>query len=259
MADNLTAQYQSNVADFDTMTNDYINQLLGYARGDRDLAVRMLTRDHNLALGSNDQQTAQFLESVSDKLEERIGRIPYDYEIATTRTREDLARTQELTNRNRDLALSRLAEDEQTWRQEFGKTSDDTRQAERESLSQRGLLSGTREGAEGLAGREVARTEQDLSTTLQGFERALGRERKDIGTQAEDTLFQAQREADRELQDLKTQARRDTISAQDTLAFGKEQQDRLLKQREQDLERAKLKRDRFGTTYFRDEAENKIS
>lgn len=259
MVDKLTQDFQTGTGLFNQMTEDYINQLLDQSRGDRDFAIRILTQDHQNALGTDNKARAEFLESVSDKLEQRIGRIPYDYEIATTRTRENLARTQEVATRNRDLALSRLAEDEQVWRRDFGRASEDTRQAERESLSQRGLVSGTREGAVGLAGREVARTEQDLGETLAGFERALGRERTDIGTRAEDTLFEAQREAERELQDLKTGARRDALDAQSAFDIGKEQQDRILRERELELERQKQQRRRFGTQFFRDEAQRQIS
>lgn len=230
-------QFQAQLGAFDQATDNYINQLLDQTRGDRDLAIKILTRDHETALGTDNAARAQFLESVSDKLEQRIGRIPYDYEIATTRTREDLARTQEVTNRNKQLALQRLSEDEQVWRQDFAKTSADTRQAEAEGLSQRGLISGTREQAQGLAGREVARTEQDLGSTLTAFERALGRQESDIQTQAGDILTEAQTSAERQLQDLKTGARRGALDAQSSFDLGKEQQERLAKQREQELER----------------------
>ena len=218
-------------------TDAYINDLLNTAQGDYDFAIKQLKREHDLALGTDDQARAEFMEKVADQLEERIGRIPYDYEVGSTRISENLARTQEITNRNRDLALSRLAEDEQVWRQEFGKTSEDTRQAERETLSQRGLLAGTRENAQGLAGREVARTEGDLSTTLQGFERALGRERTDIGTQAEDTLFEAQREATRGMEDLTTEARRLAQDVGDKYTFGTEAQKRMLEEEKKRLDR----------------------
>ena len=217
--------------------NNYINDLLSTSQGDYDFAIKQLKRQHELALGTDDKARAEFMETVADKLEERIGRIPYDYEVGSTRLSENLARTQEVTNRNRDLALQRLAEDEQTWRQEFGRASEDTRQTQRESLSQRGLLTGTREGAEGLAAREVARTEGDLSTTLQGFERALGRERSDISTEAEDTLFEAQREATRGLEDLTTGARRMAQDAGDQFAFGTEAQQRKLEEEKKRLER----------------------
>ena len=219
--------------------DNYINDLLNTAQGDYDFAIRQLKREHELALGTDDQARAEFMEKVADQLEERIGRIPYDYEVGSTRISENLARTQEVTNRNRDLALQRLAEDEQTWRQEFGRTSENTRQAERETLSQRGLLAGTRENAQGLAGREVARTEGDLSTTLQGFERALGREQQDITTQAEDTLFEAQREATRGMEDLTTEARRLAQDAGDKYTFGTEAQKRMLEEEKKRLDRLK--------------------
>lgn len=235
-----TQQYLAQLSAFDTATNNYIDQLLGQAQGDRDLAIKMLTRDHDLAIGSNDQQTAQFLERVSDSLEQRIGRIPYDYEIATKRTQEDLARTTEVTQRNKDLALQRLAQDEQTWRQEFGKTAGEARQTQSEELLKRGLLSGTRAGAEGLAGREVGKLEGELGSTLSAYERALGRSKEDVTREAGDVMFGAEREAGRTLEDLKTQARRGVIGAQDAFTFGKEAQERQLEARKRELERQKL-------------------
>lgn len=224
----------------------YINDLMGQAQGDYDFVIKQLKRDHEVALGTDDAARAQFMETVADKLEEQIGRIPYDYEVGTTRIGEDLSRVTDVTNRNKELALSRLAEDEQVWREQFGQESQDTRQSQSEELSQRGLLQGTRAGAEGLAGREVARTEGDLGTTLQSFERALGRTTGDINTQAADTLFEANRNATRSQQDLTTSARRGAIDQTDVFTFGQEGAQRQLDAKKKDLERLREQEKRIA-------------
>jgi len=247
MADN--TQYTAQLAAFDKQAEDYIGQLLDGVQGDRDLAIRMLTRDHDLAIGSNDAQTAAFLESVSDKLEEKIGRIPYDYEIATKRIGENLDRTTEVTNRNKDLALSRLAEDEKVWREQFGRDTAQVRQGQNESLSERGILQGKRSDAQGLASREIGKTEGDITSTLSAYDRALGRSTSDIKTQASDTLFDANREATRGKQDEGTIARRGVIDVQDATKFGKEAEERKAKQRQLELERQLANLKNMGTTY----------
>lgn len=215
----------------------YIDNLLGQAGGDRDFAIKQLKRDHDLALGTDDQARAEFLESVADKLEERIGTIPYDYQVGTTRTKEDLARTEEVTARNKERALSRLAEDEQVWKAEQERQVQEGRVSQQESLLKRGILQGTREQAQGLAGSEVGKFEGDVQRTLEAYNRALGRQKEDIGTAVEDTLFEARRGTERKLADLKTAARRGAIEQQDRLSFGTEAANRAFEARRKELER----------------------
>lgn len=215
----------------------YIGDLLGQARGDYDFAIKQLKREHDLALGTNDSARAAFMERVADKLEENIGRIPYDYDVATTRTTEDLSRLREVTTRNKDIALQRLAQDEATWRENFGREADTARQGQQEELSARGLLQGTRGSAEGLASRDVGRLDTELSSTISAFDRALGRTREDVERQAGDTLFEGERSATRTQQDLTTAARRGAIDTQDQFRFGSEAAERTRAAREKELER----------------------
>ena len=236
MADNLQSwlgiqQEQAKAAE------NYINDLMGQAQGDRDFIISQLKRDHDLALGSDDKARAKFLESVADKLEEKIGRIPYDYQVGTTRTQQNLARTQEVTQRNKSQALARLAEDEKVWKQEFGDASTLAKGTQQEALLKRGILSGTRENAQGLAGQEARRLDTDLASTLEAYDRALGRSRQDIETQVGDTLFEAQRSATRAIEDLKTEARRGSIDTQDRLKFGTEGANRQFEAKRKEIER----------------------
>lgn len=232
-----TGIYAANLAGLNEGTDNYISQILEQAGGDKDFAIKILTRDHELAVGSDDAQTAAFLEKVSDDLEAKIGRIPYDYEITSKRIGEDLSRKTEVTNRDTNLALSRISEDEKIWKDQFARESGDVRQSESESLSERGLLQGKRGEAEGLAGREVGRTEGSLSRTLSAYDRALGRDVSDIETSREDTLFGAERLASRGEDDAKTIARRGVVDAGDTFTFGTEDAQRRYEARQKELER----------------------
>lgn len=231
-----TTQYDAQLEAFNQASDRYINDLIAQAQGDKDFAIKLLTRDHELALGTDDAARAKFLEQVSDKLEEKIGTIPYDYQVGTTRENENLARITEVTNRNKNQALARLAEDEKVWKDQFADTSKTARGSQQEQLLQRGILSGTRSDAQGLAGQEVGKLETDLSKQLEAYNREIGRSTQDINTQASDTLFTAGREATRTLENLKTDARRGATAASDTFKFGSEKAQRALDAQKKALE-----------------------
>jgi len=202
---------------FKADTDTYVNDLLSKAQGDTDFAIKQIKNAHDLAIGGNDEQTATFLESVADKLEEKIGRIPYDYQVGVQRT-EASAKT----------ALDRLAEDEKVWKQEKAITDTEAKTNQQEGLLKRGLLSGTREGATGLAGEETKKLDTSLQSTLNAYDRALGRSTADIGTNKQIAL-----------EDLKTGARRGVIGAKDTFTYGSEAQKRALETRKAELERVR--------------------
>lgn len=241
MADNRILDFQSLLGRTLSGVDEYINDLISDSEGDRDFAIRQLKREHELALGTDNVARAKFLEDVADKLEEKIGTIPYDYQVGVTRTKEDLARTEQITERNTQRALGRLAEDEEVFRREFGRESEEVRGEQQEELLARGILSGTREGAEGLAGKEVGRLETGLTERLGAFERALGRGREDITTESEDILFGARRGAKRDIEDITTQARRLAIGAEDRFGFGTEAEKRRAEAIKKQLERERAK------------------
>lgn len=222
-------------------TNNYIDDLKKQANGDADFMISQLTADHQLALGTNDIKRAEFLESVADSLESEIGRIPYDYQVGVSRLEEDFGRTKELNERNKKMALDRLAEDEQVWKEEFGDESLLARENQQEDLLKRGILSGTREEAQGLATKDIGNLETGLSRTLQAYDRALGRSRSDIETASSDEMFDATRNLTRGKEDYKTIARRGGIDAQNTYKFGTEGVKRQLEARLKELERLRAK------------------
>lgn len=227
--------------EWEEATNNYINDLRDQAEGDADFMIRQLTSDHQLALGTNDEKRAEFLESVADSLEAEIGRIPYDYQVGVTRLQEDFDRTQELNERNKKLALDRLAEDEVVWKEEFGDESKSARELQQESLAKRGILSGTREDAQGLATKDIGDLETGIGRTLSAYDRALGRTRHDVETASSDEMFDATRALNRGKDDFKTIARRGGIDAENTLAFGTEGVNRALEARLKEIDRLKAK------------------
>lgn len=183
-------------------TDNYINSLLEAAKGDKDFAIKQLAQAHDTAVGNNDPQTAQFLESVASALETKVGRIPYDYQVAVGRE-----------NTQTKTALDRLNEDEKVWMKTTEQANKEGRVSQQENLLQRGILSGTREGATGLAGSEVKTMEQKLQDQLDAYQRAKGRTTEDINTASKTTLEDLATGARRGVQDIQTQTTTGTEAA----------------------------------------------
>lgn len=231
-----TQDMRALISDLIGQNNSYIDSLISSANGDYDFVIEQLMNAHKKALGSDDSQLAEFLESVADELEKKIGRIPYDYQIGVTRVNEDKATATERALYGKDTALKRLAEDEQIWKRDFGQFSKDSRVNQQEELLQRGIIQGTRENAQGLAGENVQRLDTDLGNQLSAYERALGRERTDIVKSTDDALFDINRGSMRSLQDLKTGARRGAIDQVDETNLGKTKAQRELEAKKKILE-----------------------
>jgi len=196
-------------------TDKYINQLLDSAGGDRDFAIKQLKAAHDKAVGSDDTATAQFLEKVASDLESKIGRIPYDYQVGVSRL-ESKANT----------ALDRLSEDEKVWKADKAISDNQAKVDQQESLSKRGILTGTRDNATGLAGVETKKLDITLQKQLDAYDRALGRSRADVNTE----LTQGK-------EDLTTAARRGVQDTQSDTQFGTEAAQRKYEAQKAELER----------------------
>jgi hypothetical protein len=229
--------YDSYLSNENQNIDKYIDDLIASANGDYDFIIEQLMSQHNLALGSDAAAEAAFLEEVADGLEAKIGRIPYDYKVGVTRINEDFDTDSSRVIRGKDEALKRLAEDEQTWKRDFEVTSTDMKTDQQEELAQRGILQGTREDAQGLAGVNTKRLDTDLMNDIAAFDRALGRDRLDVNQGAEDDLFDLTRSKTRGLEDLKTGARRGTIDQQLTTKFGKKRAELEREKQRKQLER----------------------
>lgn len=188
--------------------NKYVDDLIGKAQGDYDFAAKWIENSYKLALGNDDTAKANFLKQVANSLENKVGRIAFDYDTGTYRVNQDADMVQDRTVRNREQALSRLDEDEQVYRKQFAQDSQQARAEQEAALNQRGILSVPRDQAAGLAGKEVQTLEGTISDTLSAYERQLGRNRQDINTEASDTLFDNALNRTRSLEDLTTTARR---------------------------------------------------
>lgn len=193
-----------------TEYNKYIDELISQTNGDYNFAAKWLEQQYKLALGSDDTQTASFLKTVANGLEQKVGRIEYDYNTSSYRNNQDKMQ-----------ALDRLAQDEQTLKT----TTNYARQSQNEDLNQRGLVSSTRDAANGLAGYNIGNLEADIRNKFQ----ALDRQRNDINTTA-----------DRTQQDLATEARR---SVQDQSLQKSYEADRLARTKEKSL--ADIQREKY--------------
>ena len=216
--------------------DEYINSLISEAKGDKEFIIKKLTAEHQLALGNNDSQTAQFLETVSDALEKKVGRIPYDYEKYTARELEDYAKSKSRLESSSDLALKRLAEDEAYLKQGVDANALIDRRNQESTLNQRGIIQGTREQAQGLAGQEVKTLETDIDRRYQALAKSIGREKENIGISKTQGLEDLALSKNRSLEDLKTEARRSAENQQLSTSFGTESANRSFEARKKALE-----------------------
>lgn len=222
--------------------NKYVDELIGMAKGDYDFAAKWIEANYKQALGSDDAGRQAFLKQVSNTLEEKVGRIAFDYETGSYRVNQDATQATTRTIRNRDLALKRLAEDEELDRRGLLADINEVRETQGASLNERGILSGTREGAQGLAGRQVRDLEQKIGDQLTAFERALGRNEEDITMSAGDQLADISLLQNRSLDDLATGARRGAQDEQQQRDYNLESAGRIRDQRvlQAEQERRKL-------------------
>jgi hypothetical protein len=227
----------ANLDELNAATDRYIDDLINEANGDLQFILKRLDAEHELALGTDETARAQFLEKVADKLEERVGRIPYDYEKYTSRELEDFARNSKRIGEDKNTALQRLNEDEAVYKQEAAIANKEDRIAQQEELAQRGILQGTRDQAGGVAGQDVQSLETDINARDTAMERALGRSRFDVTQQATRGLEDATLNKDRNIADITTKARRDALDQIMNDKFGREGAQRNYDKQKRALER----------------------
>ena len=200
--------------------NKYIDELIGQAKGDYDFAAKYIEAQYKQALGTDDKATQDFLKTVANSLEEKVGRIVYDYQTNTYRHEQDVKLVTDRTVQGKDLALKRLAEDEQVLKEQTTQQANIDREQQGTTLNSRGILSSTRENATGLAGKEVGMLEEDIQDRMSALERAGMRGKDDINIGANQSLEDIGLADQRGREDLITGARR---GAQDG-KLGKDQQ-----------------------------------
>lgn len=202
----------------------YIQSLMDQAGNQKDLAVKMLDAQHQLALGNNDTQTAKFLESVANTMEQQMGRIPYDYERYTTRENQQYALGNQGISQGRDLALQKLANDENAALQNLSFSQQQANQQGAEDLNSRGLLNGqTYQNPTGLAGQQKTQLNTPFANQRSQLQTAYNTNtqgvNQDYGLQQQN-LNLAHTNA---LQDIQTDARRQVQDQQNSYQFGAQQ------------------------------------
>jgi len=162
--------YEETLRKLEGNTNDYINALLRVSQGNYDFTAKWVEANYKEALGTDDTKRAEFLKTVANDLEKQVGRIAFDYQTGTYRLTQ-----------NRDLALSRLKEDEQTLTRDLTTKKMLADEQQNTSLNQRGLMdTGTRENVQGLAQRDIGLQEQDYTRQFEALGRSVGRSSEDI-------------------------------------------------------------------------------
>jgi hypothetical protein len=188
--------------------NEYYDALNQLAQGDRDFVLKWINKEFEQAMGTDDQARAEFMAAVASADEERLGRIPYDYQKYTSRQLEDY----KLGIEGIDRVKKRLEEDYDTTM--AGKQIDwsEARQNQNESLIADRLMSGSREqmlNQGGIAGQRAAKLETAINQEQDVLEREQNRALEDIQTEREALDLQNQRNLD----DLKDQYRREAVDS----------------------------------------------
>lgn len=187
----------------------YVADLKATAQQNYDFVVKYLKKQHEIALGNNDQARAKFLEQVANSYEKQVGRIPFDYETKTAREKEDIANYLKSSEIMKQDALAREAQ--------FGAQQDFEKKQEQkqlaESMNTRGLLnSGIQKGES----NRLALARQLF--TEDPFYRSLNLEK----TQRAEADRLKQLQSGRNLEDITTEARRSAIDTQTGFEKGTE-------------------------------------
>lgn len=211
-------------------------ELLDLANGDYNLVAKWLENEYTLATGKDDQARKDFILSVANDLESKIGTIAYDYNTGTYRTKEDMGIQSGQVTSDRSLALKRLAEDDATLNKQLKFQSEQERTAQNESLNARGLMSGTRDTTQGIAQKDIGSLEQNIQDRFDALQRQTQRSGEDTNTSADRSLASINLTGNRTLEDLTTGARRGMQGASDTYMSSLERAQQQKRAREIEIE-----------------------
>lgn len=179
----------------------YVADLKATAQQNYDFVVKYLKKQHEMALGANDQARARFLEQVANTYEKQVGRIPFDYETKTAREKEDIANYLKSSEIMKQDAATREAQFGA--QQGFEKKQEQKQLAE--SMNTRGLLNS---GIQTGESNRLALARQLF--TEDPFYRSLNLEK----TQRAEADRLKKIQSDRNLFDITTDARRGALDTQ---------------------------------------------
>lgn len=169
---NALSDYQSSLNSLNNNTNNYFNQQQGFGQASHDLTATNLNTLNTQALGTQDQGAKDaFLGSVLDPLQKQEGSVQYGYGMNLGHTNNVYGLNSTTNRQNRDLALAKLANDENFALQGMGLAQGKENAASIDSMNQRGLLYGQSPtgayqpnamgGMSGLAGQQTGLVNQD--------------------------------------------------------------------------------------------------
>lgn len=211
-------KYRQILGNLEGNVNEYINALTGIAQGNYDFAAKWIEANYKEALGTDDVARANFFKSVSNDLEKQIGRIAYDYKTKTYRLED-----------TKNMALSRLKEDEAVLTRDLETRRMLEREQQDVSLNARGLMdTGTREDVRGIAQKDIGQLEQDYERQFEALARSVGRGEQDIN-----------KNYTWGMEDATTGARREGLDAQQTQQYQSEEAKRALEAEKKRLEAEK--------------------
>lgn len=241
--------FSSNYNNLKAEIDSYIKELEDVTNGDYDYIAKWLEANYKDAAGNDDVQRQKIIREVANDLETRVGRLGYDYETGKYRlnTEADTATTR--LNQDTSTALSRLKEDEKVLTAQYNKEAEAARRQQGSTLNQRGILSSTREDAQGLAGQEVRLLEGDISDKFDSLYRNVARDTFDINQNQSRGLFDIKQAKTWGLQDLATTARRGYDNATDSYNQGIEGAQREKERRLAELKRQKYENYQTANTY----------
>lgn len=202
----------------------YADELRAEAQGDYDFVTKFLDQQHKIALGTDDQARAAFIEKVANAVEAKVGRIPFDFQLKTDREKQDLSdflKKQEI-ERNDIEDQQRIFEAQQRLAVEKEKRGIS------EQANTRGML------GSGIENRQQSQAAEERKINIQdpaNRQFALSRLLNQFATE------RGQLESARNLEDIKTGARRDAQDTQYQYNYQTEQAKRNLEKQLADIRR----------------------
>jgi len=213
--------------------NKYIDELKGEAQGDYEFVVKYLKKQFEMSLGTDDTARAEFFSKVANQLEERVGRIPYDFELKTGREKEDYANF--LKEKDMEDTDQRAQELEFQAQQDLAAKREQKEITE--GANERGMLgSGIEKRQQAEVAEERKVTQQDPQQRVFAYQQARRDEERRIGGVT----------SERNLADITTEARRGGQDEQFNYDKGSEGAKRSLDKRLAELERTKAGEMRSG-------------
>lgn len=228
--------YTDSVNNLTNEVNSYIDSLTNLAQGDYDFIAKWIESNYQEAVGKDDKDTARFLKTVASEMENKVGRLRYDYNTQKYQLEEDKGTATTRLNQDVSTALSRLKEDQSILTEQYKRDAAKARSQQGSSLNERGILASTREDAQGLAGKEVGDLEREIQDRFSALERAYGRDTADYNQSLNRGLFDINQGFSRGMESLNTGVRRGIIDQQQSRDYNTEQAKLDFEKRKKQLE-----------------------